>query len=387
MDTNNQEFYEDEEVQEIPVRKKKKKKGLIIFLVILVLVIAGGAGYYFYERQKPIETTKDFLENMREMNFDGMKALLQSNDMSALDDADITSNAYTSFFKKINEKMSYKITKTSFQIQNGTASVTAHIRYIDGADIYKETITEFLKQIVSTAFSGSTLTEEETEQKLASLLDEKSSTVEDKFTETDITYPVIESDGKWKIVALDADTVRVMSANFTNVQDEIDQSLADLNNPDATVENTTPSSTTSIDMENDHFTLRLTQFRIAQEIDDSDCLMLYCDYTNNSSSTSSALVDVQLSASQNGEKLSPAVPKEDDPAINNFSSCTSSRHIHFTLSLFLEFNLFLIRRTAITMKNRISTILIYSVTKYLSLSHMLKISVKNTKIQSCANER
>ena len=37
MDTNNQEFYEDEEVQEIPVRKKKKKKGLIIFLVILIL--------------------------------------------------------------------------------------------------------------------------------------------------------------------------------------------------------------------------------------------------------------------------------------------------------------------------------------------------------------
>ena len=103
MDTNNQEFYEDEEVQEIPVRKKKKKKGLIIFLVILILVIAGGAGYYFYERQKPIETTKDYLENMRAMNFDGMKSLLQSNDMSALDDADITSNAYSSFFKKINE--------------------------------------------------------------------------------------------------------------------------------------------------------------------------------------------------------------------------------------------------------------------------------------------
>ena len=70
MDTNNQEFFEDEEVQKTPVRKKKKKKGLIIFLVILVLVIAGGAGYYFYERQKPIETTKDFLENMRAMTFD-----------------------------------------------------------------------------------------------------------------------------------------------------------------------------------------------------------------------------------------------------------------------------------------------------------------------------
>lgn len=48
--------------------------------------------------------------------------------------------------------MTYKIGKTNFHIQNGTASVTVHINYIDGADIYKETISEFLKQIVSTAF-------------------------------------------------------------------------------------------------------------------------------------------------------------------------------------------------------------------------------------------
>ncbi|MFR3881688.1 MAG: DUF5067 domain-containing protein [Lachnospiraceae bacterium] len=325
MDTNNQEFYEDEEVQEIPVRKKKKKKGLIIFLVILILVIAGGAGYYFYERQKPIETTKDYLENMRAMNFDGMKALLQSNDMSALDDADITSNAYTSFFKKINEKMSYKITKTSFHIQNGTASVTAHIRYIDGANIYKETITEFLKQIVSTAFSGSTLTEEETEQKLATLLEEKSSTVEDKFTETDITYPVIEADGQWKIVTLDADTVRVMSANFTNVQDEIDQSLADLNNPDATAESAAPSSTTSIDMENDHFTLKLTQFRIAQEIDDSNCLMLYCDYTNNAVPLQAHLSMYSFLIAER-RTLSPAVQKKDESSNQQLPLQKLNRH-------------------------------------------------------------
>ena len=108
MDTNNQEIYEEE--SSAPRRKKKKKKGLIIFLVILVLAIAGGTGFYFMERQKPISATEDFLANMRAMNFDGMKNLLQSSDMSALDNADITSDAYSSFFKKINEKMSYKIT-------------------------------------------------------------------------------------------------------------------------------------------------------------------------------------------------------------------------------------------------------------------------------------
>ena len=133
MDTNNQEVYEEQSAA--PRRKKKKKKGWIIFLIILILAVAGGTGFYFMQRQKPISATEDFLENMRAMNFDGMKNLLQSNDMSALDNADITSDAYSSFFKKINEKMTYKIGKTNFHIQNGTASVTVHINYIDGADL------------------------------------------------------------------------------------------------------------------------------------------------------------------------------------------------------------------------------------------------------------
>ena len=217
------------ETEEIKVPKKKKKKtGLIVCLIILVLAVAGAAAYYFMERQKPISTTKNYLENVQAMNFDGMKELLQSNDMSALDNADITSTAYTNFFKTINQKMTFEIKKTRFNIQNGTATVTAHIKYIDGADIYKETITEFLKQIVSTAFAGETMTEEETQQKLASLLEEKSGSVEDKYTEVDIDYPLIEANGKWKVVSLDAETVKVMSANFTNVQDEINQSLSEI---------------------------------------------------------------------------------------------------------------------------------------------------------------
>lgn len=52
--------------------------------------------------------------------------------------------------------------------------MTARIRYIDGSDIYRETVTEFLRQIVSSAFSGESLTEQETQEKLAAILMEKS---------------------------------------------------------------------------------------------------------------------------------------------------------------------------------------------------------------------
>ena len=39
--------------------------------------------------------------------------------------------------------MDYDIAGTDFDILNGTANITAHIRYIDGSDIYRDTITEF----------------------------------------------------------------------------------------------------------------------------------------------------------------------------------------------------------------------------------------------------
>ena len=85
-------------------KEKRRKNGLIIFLVVLLIAAAAGAGCYFMERQKPVSTVKSFLEHVRTMNFEGMKSLLQSNDMSALDNADITNEAYHAFFQGVNQK-------------------------------------------------------------------------------------------------------------------------------------------------------------------------------------------------------------------------------------------------------------------------------------------
>lgn len=310
----------DDPEHKTPIKKKRKKTGLIIFLTVLILAAAGGVGYYFMERQKPINTVKTFLGDIQKLNFDGMKSQLQSNDMSALDNADITNNAYTAFFQNVNQKMTFEIKKTSFSLANGTANVTAKIRYIDGSDIYKETITEFLKQIVSTAFSGEELTEEQTQQKLAALLEEKAGTVQDKFAETEITYPLIKAGGYWKIVSLDAETVKFMSANFTNVQDEINQSLVEMETSDSQQEQTaqTTDSASTIDMSNDKFTIHYKQHRVAKDVSGAPCLLVYYDYSNNGSSVSSAMVDVNLQAYQNGQPLTAAIPESDDNAIDQF---------------------------------------------------------------------
>lgn len=306
-----------EDNPEPPRKKKKRHIGLIIILILLILAAAGAAAFYFMQRQKPISTVEEYLEDIKEMNFDGMKTLLQSNDMSALDDASITDEAYNGFFQTINKKLSYKITKTDFSITHGTAEISAKITYIDATDIYKEAMTDFLKKIVSSAFAGETLTEEETLAQLASLLAEKAESTEDNFTEETVTYPLIQTDGKWKIVALDDTTVRIMSGNFTNVQDEINSSLSD----DGTVSAVTtpsPSDGDVIDMSNDRFTIHYTKFTVGEDYAGESCIMVYYDYTNNGSSPSSAMVDVTLRAYQNGEALEVTVPASNDAAVDQY---------------------------------------------------------------------
>ncbi|MDO4340184.1 MAG: DUF5067 domain-containing protein [Eubacteriales bacterium] len=320
MDTQNQEQQNQQSKQALPKKKKKKRWGWMILLLAVIVGAAGAAAYYFTERQKPATAVEDFLENVQQMDFNGMSALLQSNDLTALDNADIRTAAYTGFFQKINQKMTFEIKKNQFNIQNGTANVTAHIKYIDGSDIYKETISEFLRQVVSNAFSGRELEEEEIQTLLAGILEEKAASMEDKYSETDITYPVIEANGQWKIVSLDEETVKIMSANFKNVEDEINNTIASMDETSDTGETQTPEATADdkIDMSSEKFTIRYTQHKVADDFGGSPCLLVYYDYTNNGTAASSAMVDVNLQAYQNGEVLSAAIPESNDDAIDQF---------------------------------------------------------------------
>lgn len=303
-------------------KNKKGHAGLIIFILILVLAIGGGAGFYFYQRQQPRKAVEQFLDSMQNMDFTTMESMIQSSDLSALDNADIRNTAYTDFFSEINKKMTYKITKNRFDIQNGTASVTAHITYIDGTNIYKATITEFLRQIVSNAYAGNQLSEDETQETLASILNEQAKKVEkDEFSEKDITYPLIKTNSGWKIVSLDDETVKIMSANFKSVEDEINNSLNNTDSEDSSASSAPEASADdTLNLTTDKFTIKYTKHVITKDFAGNPCIMVYYDYTNNESTASSAMVDVSLKAYQHGEACEAAIPENNDDAIDHFTA-------------------------------------------------------------------
>lgn len=339
MNTDNNDFYDDDLSRSLinndfednsPRRKKKSKKPLIICLVILLIAaVAGGVAWYLNERHKPVEATEKFLTGMQNMDFTTMENLLQSHDLSALDDADIRDSAYTDFFTTINKKMTYKITKNKFDIQNGTAKVTVHMKYIDGTNIYAATIQEYTRKVAVAAYAGKTMTQDDIQEMLASLLTENASTADEKYSDIDITYPLIKIGDEWKIVSLDDTTVKVMCANFKNVKDEISSQLNDDSSDsssDASADSTEPSDTSdsaqtagsSIDITTDKFSVHFKQFAVSKDYGGNSCLMIYYDYTNSGDSQSSAFVDFTLQASQNGESLEGTYPEANDTAVDNY---------------------------------------------------------------------
>ena len=339
MNTDNNDFYDDALSRSLinndfednsPRRKKKSKKPLIICLVILLIAaVAGGVAWYLNERHKPVEATEKFLTGMQNMDFTTMENLLQSHDLSALDDADIRDSAYTDFFTTVNKKMTYKITKNKFDIQNGTAKVTVHMKYIDGTNIYAATIQEYTRKVAVATYAGKTMTQDDIQEMLASLLAENASTADEKYSDIDITYPLIKIGDEWKIVSLDDTTVKVMCANFKNVKDEISSQLNDDSSDsssDASADSTESSDTadsaqtagSSIDITTDKFSVRFKQFAVSKDYGGNPCLMIYYDYTNSGESQSSAFVDFTLQASQNGESLEGTYPEANDTAVDNY---------------------------------------------------------------------
>ena len=316
---------EKAEIQESPISvspapKKKKHTGLTVFLILLILVIAAAVAFYLYQREKPKEAVREFLGYVQTLDFDGMTSMLQSEDLSALDSTDVRDTALAEFFAVMNEKMTYKIVKTHFEIQNGTASVTARIRYLNGSELYKDAISEFARQIVSAAFAGTEMSEEEMHQKLADLLLEKSASMEEQYLVTEITYPLVQNNGAWKIVTMNDETINVMSANFHSIEAEIDETLAGAAAGSETDTVPTASNSDVIDMTTEKFTIHYTQFRVSTDFGGEPCILVYYDYTNNSSSPSSAMVDVNLQAYQNDALCQAALPETTEEALDQYMS-------------------------------------------------------------------
>ena len=81
---------------------------------------------------------------------------------------------------------------------------------------------------------------------------------------------------------------------------------------------TPATSDGTIDLSNQRFSIHYTRNVVSTDFGGEPCLLVYYDYTNNGESSSSAMVDVNLTAYQNDAALEAAIPANCDEAVDAF---------------------------------------------------------------------
>ena len=303
------------------IKLPRRHHVVVPLLIILAVVFVGGILTFVYirERKLPADVVERFLECARDLDFEGMASYVQSSDLTVLDDWDIRNEVFRDFFKGVCRKLDYSILRSNVNLNNDTAKVSVHLKYPDETEPFKKTIEEFLRVEDSRAVVGERLSEE-AEKRLAGILMEKAAAAEDSFAEMDVTYPLIKADGEWKIVSLEKDTVRAMSANLRELTEEAVRGLAGTEKEKEEASEGAafelPVDERTMDIDCAQFTIKYHSHRVTEDSNGKPCLMLYYEYTNNGVDVSSARTDAKITAYQHGRRCPFAVPAEKDSALD-----------------------------------------------------------------------
>ena len=293
---------------ETPPKKKRKRYIIPLTLIIIFASAVTFAYQYANALNRPRVAVMSFIATAAELDFDALEGMTQSSDMSALDGTDLMLPVFHDFFLENNRKLTYEVANTRLKIGDGTSQVTVHLKYLDNTEVYRAALSELLRQVVekdiSEDFSGNT----EVQQTILSLLKEKSSELEESYIETDVVYNLVKLDNEWKLVALDRETVRAITANCTSVQQEIDRLQAggsqDIDNRYLEED----ANAGSFNLDTEDYAIAYASHEISTDYAGDPCLLLFYDYTNKSEYPSGALIDVSITVFQHGEACDPAIP-------------------------------------------------------------------------------
>ena len=161
----------------------------------------------------------------KELDFDEMEKYTTDTEWSARVKEMLTVPAWDEFIHITAPKMTYEI--SDVKEEGGTTKVTAKITYFDAADIYNDAINEYFSRAMQTVMEqGADASEEDIAGVLEEILSEKAETMEDKFTESTITFESRKKDG-WRISNLGEDFNAVLTATLTDVADDLGNEAAE----------------------------------------------------------------------------------------------------------------------------------------------------------------
>lgn len=285
--------------------KKKRNLKLLVPLVIIAILLVGCGG----SKPKPEDTVTIFMDSLKKVDWQSMSSCMKDSDWEGENEELIDEESMQEFFTNTLAKLSYTIGES--KVEGDNATVPVDIKYYDGTDLITEIMGEYFTKAMGMALSGQDMSDDDATKMLGEMFSEKTQDLGDTYDEISVTFECVKEDEKWVISDLDDNMLNVITSNFNKVSEDLNDSFsgADLSddNQSANESNVqfSPDDGT-IDFTCDDFSLKYTSHELGTDYDGNQCLLVYFDFTNNSSDNTSALVTTGITAYQNGVECNSA---------------------------------------------------------------------------------
>ena len=218
-----------------------KKWKTIVVSALSIALLAGCSG------AKPESTVEAFFAAGQKFDPEAMAAtILSTNEQEVAETEELllddTNDYLVEYFKANAEKMTYEVTKS--EVDGDKAVVTVNAKYVDGAPMMKATVGSVFTKMFPLAFSGTELTEEETNQMFVDTMKEQAEIVPETFTETTLKIDLVKEDNEWYITEVTDEMMDVVMSGFMSLSTELDSAFGESESMDetSTEESATESS-------------------------------------------------------------------------------------------------------------------------------------------------
>lgn len=196
----------------------RKWKTIAVSMLSLAL-LAGCSG------AKPESTVEAFFTAGQQLDAEAMAAtILSTNEEEVTETEGLLlddSNEYlVEYFKTNAEKMTYEVTGS--EVDGDKAVVTINAKYVDGAPLIKATISSAFMKMLPLAFSGTEMTEEETNQMFADTMKEQAEIVSETFKESTLKIDLVKQDNEWYITEITDEMMDVVMSGFMSLSTELE---------------------------------------------------------------------------------------------------------------------------------------------------------------------
>jgi hypothetical protein len=208
----------------------RKWRTIAVSMLSLAL-LAGCSG------AKPESTVEEFFTAGQQLDAEAMAAtILSTNEEEVTETEELLlddSNKYlVEYFKTNAEKMTYEVTGS--EVDGDNAVVTMNAKYVDGAPLIKATISSAFMKMLPLAFSGTEMTEEETNQMFADTMKEQSEIVSETFKEATLKIDLVKEDNEWYITEITDEMMDVVMSGFMSLSTELEGAFEETDPQDET---------------------------------------------------------------------------------------------------------------------------------------------------------